>query len=236
MWTEPLCYPCQKLLMVWFCLAQPCSPRALPPKTLNGGLEKKPGSLPTFLAWQEKKKKKKKAHDAGHIVKNVWCKQGLIDLGIIFNKMALDYALLLNIAIFLNGLRTGWEAEAAVIDPQCVLHHLIFVQQCPHLERRIRKTTCIIHLSWGGGVELSLSTRGPMAEEWRSPPRGGEPRDTSVTLPSCVMSTFRKPQQGRCSRDRHLVLVFIMQAGSLADQTSRRSTLMQCQDPCPFWG
>lgn len=40
-----------------FCLAQSRSPCALPPKTVNSGVEKKPGSLPTFLARQEKKKK-----------------------------------------------------------------------------------------------------------------------------------------------------------------------------------
>lgn len=42
-----------------FYLAQSCSPCALPQKTLNGGLEKKSGSLPTFLARQGKKIKRR---------------------------------------------------------------------------------------------------------------------------------------------------------------------------------
>lgn len=47
----------------------------------------------------------------------------------------------------MNGLRTGWEPETAIIDRRCGLHHLISVQQCPPLERRrMGKTTCIIRL------------------------------------------------------------------------------------------
>lgn len=94
-----------------------------------------------------------------------------------------------------------------------------------------------VHLSVRPGVEgwiSPLNTSGPMAEEQSSPPHGGEPRDTSVTLLSAVHPPSHS--RGDALRTGIQYFVFITQAGSLADQSSRHSTLMQCQDPCPFEG
>lgn len=90
------------------------------------------------------------------------------------------------------------------------------------------------------GRRSPFSSRGPMAGEGRSPPRGGEPRDTSVTLPGAP-AVWCKPlascSPGDALRTGVEDFVLVTQAGSLADQSSRQSTLTQCQDrPVPLLG
>lgn len=62
-------YTCQKPTMVcsvWLS----CALLMPSPETQTSGLEKKPGYLPTH-SWLTRKKKERKAHDAGRIIKNV---------------------------------------------------------------------------------------------------------------------------------------------------------------------
>lgn len=81
MWKEPVSF-INVRNQWWFALfGSAMLSSCPPPKTqANGSEKKKAGYLPTH-SWLKRKKKERKAHDAGHIIKNVWCKQVCIDSG-----------------------------------------------------------------------------------------------------------------------------------------------------------
>lgn len=70
MWMEPVSF-IHARNQRWFVLfGSAVLSSCPPPETQTSGLEKKPGYLPTH-SWLTRKKKERKAHDAGRIIKNV---------------------------------------------------------------------------------------------------------------------------------------------------------------------